>query len=90
MRRLIFIGGFLILCMKANAQVSDPALTLPDSIVQAEPEWVDLDNDGVLDILLLMKSKLNKSYLGIIKGDTVNTLGKVEKTVPVLHTRLIS
>jgi hypothetical protein len=32
---------------------------------------VDLDNDGLLDIFLVMKSKSNKSYVGIIQGDTV-------------------
>jgi hypothetical protein len=30
-----------------------------------------LDNDGLLDVFLLMKSKSNKSYVGIIQGDTV-------------------
>ena len=71
MRRLFFVAGLLMLSMKGMAQPLTPSLQLPDSIVLADPEFVDLDNDGLLDVFLMMKSKSNKSYVGIIQGDTI-------------------
>ena len=73
-----------MLFAKVNGQPLDPSLMLADSIAQVDPEWIDLDNNGVLDIVLLMKSKTNRSYLGIIKGDTMNTLSHIEKMMPVI------
>ena len=87
MRRLIFVAGLLMLWMKSMAQPLSPSLQLPDSIVQAYPELVDLDNDGLLDIFLVMKSKSNKSYVGIIQGDTVGPLSQIEKTFPIISSQ---
>src|SRR5688572_10496211 len=70
MKRL-FVAGLLMLSIKGLAQPLPLSLQLPDSIVLAEPELVDLDNDGLLDVFLMMKSKSNKSYVGIIQGDTI-------------------
>lgn len=83
MKRLITLVGFLILAMNVVAQGTDPRLQLADSIKQVAPELVDLDNDGLLDILLLMKNGSNNSYVGLVKGDTVNPLSQIEKTFPV-------
>ena len=71
MRTLLLVTVLLVLSMKGMAQPLSPSLQLPDSIIQADPELVDLDNDGLLDIFLVMKSKSNRSYVGIIKGDTI-------------------
>ena len=38
--------------MKGMAQALNPSLQLPDSIVQADPELVDLDNDGLAGYFL--------------------------------------
>jgi len=54
-------------------------VALPDSIQTTRAGWADLDNDGLLDILLLSKTQTGKSYLLFLKGDTVAT--------PVLHTK---
>jgi len=76
--------------MKGIAQPLSPSLQLPDSIIQADPELVDLDNDGLLDIFLVMKSKSNKSYVGIIQGDTLiqgetgGPLSQLETTFPII------
>src|SRR5687768_13696652 len=93
MRRLIFVAGLLVLSMKGIAQAPDPSLQLPDSIVQADPELVDLDNDGLLDVFLVMKSKSNKSYVGIIQGDTIiqgdagGPLSKMETIFPIISSQ---
>jgi gliding motility-associated-like protein len=49
-------------------------VTLPDSIQTSKPTWVDLDNDGLLDILLVSKAQSGKSHFQFIKGDTVAPL----------------
>src|SRR6187455_2955187 len=87
MRRLFFAAGLLMLSMKSMAQAPDPSLQLPDSIVQADPELVDFDNDGLLDIFLIMKSKSNKSYVGIIQGDTVHPLSQLDKVFPIISSQ---
>ncbi len=48
-------------------------IALPDSVQEAQVVWVDLDNDGLLDILIAGKVNATRSYLYFIKGDTVNT-----------------
>ena len=54
-------------------------IQLPDSIQSSQPTWVDLDNDGLLDVLLVSKAQSGKSYFQFIKGDTVAT--------PALHAK---
>ena len=87
MRRLFFVAGFLILSTAVIAQAPDPFFQLPDSIVQVHPEWVDLDNDGLLDIFLLMKSKSDRSYVGIIQGDSLGPLTQMDKIFPVISSQ---
>ncbi len=48
---------------------------------------VDLDNDGLLDIFLVMKSKSNKSYIGIIQGDTISPLSQLDTTFPIISSQ---
>src|SRR6188474_2541011 len=57
-------------------------IALPDSIQQAQSSWIDLDNDGLLDLLISAKSTTNRGYLYFIEGDTVNA--------PQLRTEIIS
>jgi gliding motility-associated-like protein len=65
----------LMVAMTGTAQqfAKQTDIALPDSIATASIQWADLDNDGLLDILLLTKSQAGRSYLQFIKGDTVNT-----------------
>ena len=78
----------LIACMMTAGEVFSQQfqqqfdLSLPDSILTVHPYWVDLDNDGLLDVLLVSNSKGNTSYFQFVKGDTVNA--------PVLHEQKIS
>lgn len=48
-------------------------ITLPDSIVKAQPARVDVNNDGLLDILLITEATSGRSYLQVVKGDTTIT-----------------
>ncbi len=84
MNRFVIILGLLVLSMSATAQPAYPYLELPDSINHVEFEWVDLDNDGLLDILLMMKSANNLDYIGIIKGDTTNTSLELLHSFPII------
>src|SRR5688572_26984669 len=87
MRRLFFVAGLLMLSMKGIAQPLSASLQLPDSIVHADPELVDLDNDGLLDIFLMIKSKSNKRYVGIIQGDTGRQLLQIETTFSIISSQ---
>ena len=76
MKRMWTVFCFLLMvAMTATAQqfAKQADIVLPDSIATASTQWADLDNDGVLDILLLTKSQAGRSYLQFVKGDTVNT-----------------
>jgi hypothetical protein len=90
MRRLFLVAGFLLLSNAVIAQRSAPRLQLPDSIVQVDPEWIDFDNDGLLDIFLLMKSKTGGNYVAIIKGDSVDVLYEMDerdKVFPIISSQ---
>ena len=54
-------------------------IDLPDSIQSTQSNWTDLDNDGLLDILLVSKTQGGKNYFQFVKGDTITT--------PVLHAK---
>lgn len=49
------------------------SIELPDSIHQAQTEWADLDNDGLLDNLLFVQNLDGENFMMIIPGDTLNT-----------------
>ncbi|HTE29916.1 MAG TPA: gliding motility-associated C-terminal domain-containing protein [Chryseolinea sp.] len=46
-------------------------VNLPDSVVSARPVWADMNNDGLLDILLEATAQSGSTYLMVIKGDTI-------------------
>jgi len=46
-------------------------LPLPVEYKAAEPQWADLDNDGLLDIVLLLTDQQNKQFISIYRGDTL-------------------
>lgn len=48
-------------------------ITLPDSLVKVQPARVDINNDGLLDLLLLSEAASGRTYLQIVKGDTTMT-----------------
>jgi gliding motility-associated-like protein len=56
-------------------------LILPDSLTSVLPQSVDLDNDGLPDLLLLAANEDGEHFMMFVKGDTVN--------VPVLSTRFV-
>ena len=71
--RFNIIFGFAMLAMNALAQPTQQGIVFPDSVTSAEADWVDVDNDGLLDILLLMKTNLGNDYIRIFKGDAAGT-----------------
>jgi gliding motility-associated-like protein len=84
MKKSILFILLSVLVSHVAAQQFAPAFTLalPDSIKKSGAEWVDLDNDGLLDILLMVTNDDDEQYLMFVKGDTVNA--------PVLRTQKTS
>jgi gliding motility-associated-like protein len=62
-------------CVSLSAQhfAKSFELILPDSIEQIVPEIADIDNDGLLDVLLFARVAAGERYLMFVKGDTVNS-----------------
>ncbi len=82
----------LMVCVKltfAQQFQTKNEIALPDSIQQAQSIWVDLDNDGLLDILIAGKGNSNRSLLYFIKGDTVNIPILKTETTPILEYQTI-
>ena len=48
-------------------------IALADSLVSADARFADVNNDGLLDIILITKTATGSAYLLMIKGDTINT-----------------
>jgi gliding motility-associated-like protein len=59
-------------------------IQLADSIQSSRPSWIDIDNDGLLDILLISKSQSGRSYFQFIKEDTVSTPALLAKSTSVI------
>ena len=81
MKKLFTISFMMLFVITAFAQQfhKEFEIQLMDSIQATRPAWVDLDNDGLLDVLLISKVQSGKSYFQFIKGDTVAT--------PLLHAK---
>lgn len=81
MKRILIISAFMLLSEGVLSQQFQKQfdIALPDSIQTSQTAWADLDNDGLLDILLLSKTLSGKSYFQFVKGDTVGA--------PVLHAK---
>lgn len=79
MKRILLILGLALVCTKAFSQQFQKQLdvALPDSIHTASGNWIDIDNDGLLDVLLFSTTQGGNTYFQFIKGDTV--------AAPVLH-----
>src|SRR6188508_1251203 len=60
------------------------SIPLPGSIKSAQVEWVDLDNDGLLDILVLSKNRSDESHMFFAKGDTLTTPFFFSPTTPII------
>lgn len=54
-------------------------ITLPDSLLKVQPVRADVNNDGLLDVVLCSESSSGRSYIQVIKGDTT--------LMPYLHWR---
>lgn len=76
MKKLSTISLFMLVFSIGFAQPfqKQSDVTLPDSIQTSKPTWVDLDNDGLLDILLISKAQSGKTHFQFIKGDTIAPL----------------
>ncbi len=48
-------------------------VALPDTVVSTVSISADMDNDGLLDVVLICSSQSNVHFLQIVKGDTVST-----------------
>jgi len=59
-------------------------IQLADSIQSSTPSWVDIDNDGLLDILLISKAQSGRTYFQFIKEDTVSIPALLAKKMPVI------
>src|SRR6187549_237983 len=64
-------------------------IALPDSIQQAQSKWIDLDNDGLLDLLISAKGTSNRGYLYFVKGDTVNALQLRPEITPLFNFNVV-
>ena len=75
MKKLFAISFFTLAGLNGFAQQFHKLfeIQLPDSIQSSKPTWVNLDNDGLLDVLLVSKAQSGKSYFQFVKGDSVAT-----------------
>lgn len=55
--------------------VEQPDILLPDSIVSLSASAIDLDNDGLPDLALLVKTSEGRTYLMHVAGDTIQSMG---------------
>lgn len=72
-----FILAMLFLStLRVNAQQFNPRfqVPLPDSVFSAEMKWADLDNDGLLDVLMLASDAAGKQFLLTYKNDPIQGL----------------
>lgn len=85
MKKTALLIAFIAMAAAAVAQPfsKHTDITLPDSVREALTEWSDLDNDGLLDLVLMTTSASDKHYLMFLRGDTVGTLKLQNKTWPV-------
>ena len=79
MKNVICLCVFIVVASQARSQQfhKQYEIILQDSIESTQPGWIDLDNDGLLDVLLISKALSGKTHFQFIKGDTVAT--------PLLH-----
>lgn len=78
-RRIFFVVLFLLLILRCSQVFAQGFLekwnvALPPSMkIVAGPEWGDMDNDGLLDVVILSQTNSVRFEITILKGDTVNT-----------------
>jgi gliding motility-associated-like protein len=86
MKKILLILLHVVMAQGAWAQQFQHRfdLALPDSIKSTHANSVDLDNDGLPDILLVCKSQTEKSYFLFVKGDTIDTPAILPLTTPVM------
>ena len=84
MKSLFTISFLMLFVLTASAQQFQKQfeIQLADSIQSSMPSWVDIDNDGLLDILLISKTVSGRNYFQFIKEDTLST--------PALHAKKMS
>ncbi len=68
--QLVFFFVFASNVLLAQRFVETQTIELPDTVSVIQSEWVDLDNDGLLDILIIAENA-NGQYFLTYKNDTV-------------------
>lgn len=83
--RPLFIIMTLLVCYRVQGQRFElmQNLPLPDSIQSTLVDMADLDNDGLLDVIMLASTDDDLHYVLFIKGDTINTPGIKVNTIAV-------
>jgi gliding motility-associated-like protein len=83
--RTLFILIALLGCYQVHGQRFEMMhnLSLPDSIQSSLVDVTDLDNDGLLDIIIFAITEDDLHYVLFVKGDTVNIPGILTTTVAV-------
>jgi hypothetical protein len=59
-------------------------IEIPDTLTVVAADWVDLDNDGLLDLALLSSTTVHH-YLMVVRGDTVQPM-KLQTAVTSIYT----
>ena len=81
MKKVICLCVLMITAWQVRSQqfYKQYEIVLQDTIETTQPGWIDLDNDGLLDLLLISKALSGKTHFQFIKGDTLTT--------PALHPK---
>lgn len=84
MKKIIVFMVLSVLASPVFAQQFSSGFTLPlpATIKESKVEWVDLDNDGLLDVLLMVTNDNDEHSFMFVKGDTVNA--------PVLRAQTVA
>jgi gliding motility-associated-like protein len=74
MRTICFLPAFLVLTIFCRGQEFNPrfSLALDDTLVFHTLEWIDIDNDGMLDVLGFASNAQSEETLFFVKNDTTN------------------
>lgn len=83
---LLLIGREMIYAQQFQKKT---VMALPDSITDVQFSWVDLDNDGLLDILLAGRTNTNRNHLFFVTGDTVKTPQLKVESISIIDFKVV-
>jgi gliding motility-associated-like protein len=86
--RAFYLATAILCCNWGYAQhfTERYKVVTPDSLTNSRSEWVDFDNDGLLDLAIFATSTANRHYMMIVSGDTSQTPSLSPVVVPILNT----